>query len=131
MIEVDIVTPSKKLVVGAKTTQVRLPGAKGELQVLPGHAELITLLDTGVLSFTEDGTERKFAISFGVAEIRDDKVLVLAETAESAQEIDLERAKQAQKKAQETLEGVLPDGNFRKYELKLQRALVRQQVSGN
>ena len=130
MIELDIVTPVKKLLEGAKVGEVRLPAIKGEVQILPGHTELLTLLDTGILSFSLDGRERKFAISWGFAEIRMDRVIVLAETAEDSSGIDLGRAKAAQKKAEETLTEVLPEGNFKKYQLKLQRAIIRQKVVG-
>lgn len=129
MIRVDIVTPSKRLASGAETTQVTLPSIKGQIMVLPGHDKMLTLLTTGVLSFPQDGVERRFAISHGFAEIRDDKVLVLAETVEEASQIDVERAKRAQKKAEEALTNVLDENHFKKYQAKLQRAVVRQQAA--
>ena len=129
MIEIDITTPTKKLVEGAKTAGVKMPTPKGEIEVLPGHAEMITLLGTGVLSFTQDGVLKKFAVSYGFAEVRHDKVTVLAETAESHDDVDKPRAVKAQKKAEEALAGTLSEENFRKYQLKLQRAMVRQQVA--
>ena len=129
MILVDIVTPTKKLVDGAKVDSVTLPGARGDLQVLTGHTELLTLLSTGVLSFAQDGKERKFAVSYGFAEIRNDKVIVLAETAEESTDIDKERATKAKKKAEELLAATLEEGHFKKYQLKLQRAIVRQHIS--
>ncbi len=128
MIEVDIVTPTRKLIEGAKVASLRMPGAKGEMVILPGHTEMLTLLSTGVLSLTQDGTERKFAISYGFAEVRNDKVIVLAETAEEGKDIDVNRAKKAQKEAEEVLSAVLTREDFRKYEMKVQRALVRQQA---
>jgi len=129
MIEVDIVTPSKKVVAGIKASYLRLPSAKGELKVLPGHTELLTLLTTGVLGFSSDGSERRFAISYGFAEIRQDKALVLAETCEESTEIDRERARAAQKRAEEMLSGTLTQEQFRKYELKLRRAVIRQRIT--
>ena len=128
MIEVDIVTPTRKLIEGAKVASLRMPGANGEMLILPGHTEMLTLLGTGVLSLTQDGAERKFAISYGFAEIRNDKVLVLAETCEEGKDIDVNRAKKAQKEAEEILSAVLTREDFRKYELKVQRSLVRQQA---
>src|SRR5688500_15535082 len=107
MIEVDIVTPTRKLVEGAKATSVKLPTVKGQAEILPGHTEMVTLLETGELSVVSDGKERKFAVSYGFAEVRKDKVLVLAETVEEAKEINLERAKTAQQKAQEALNATL------------------------
>ena len=76
-----------------------------------------------------DGTERKFAISYGFAEIRHDKIIVLAETAEESTDIDKERASRAKKKAEELLTGVLTKEDFVKQERKLQRAIIRQQIS--
>ena len=62
---VDVVTPLRKLVEGVQVKGLKLPSAKGELTILPGHAEMLTLLDTGVMSFLHDGAERKFAVSYG------------------------------------------------------------------
>lgn len=129
MIEVDIVTPSRKLVEGAKATSVKLPAAKGEIEVLPGHTDLLTILTTGMVTVVQDGRERKFALSYGFAEIRKDKILVLGETVEEAKEIDRRRAVEAQQKAQEQLSGALTEEEFRKHKAKLQRALVRQNVA--
>ena len=129
MIELDIVTPTRRLVVGAKTAKVKLPGAKGQLEILSGHSDLLTLLGAGILSYTEDGVEKKFAVSYGFAEIRKNKLTVLAETCEPADEIDIDRAQKAQKKAEAALTGALTEEQFNKYQLKVQRALIRQQVT--
>ena len=129
MIVVDIVTPTRKLVEGARVNSLVLPGAKGELTVLPGHTELLTVLGTGLLAFSEGGTERKFAVSSGFAEVRHDKVLVLAEVAESSKDIDVERAKAAGKRAQEALTGNLTEAQFHKQQLKLLRAIARQKIA--
>jgi F-type H+-transporting ATPase subunit epsilon len=129
VISVDIVTPHKKLVDGAQVSSLKLPSARGQLTILPGHAELLTLLGTGELSFAADGQERKFAVSYGFANVSHDKVTVLAETCEEASEIDRSRAQKAQQKSQERLGGTLTQEDFKKYQLKLQRALVRQSIS--
>ncbi len=129
MITVDIVTPSRRLIEGAKASSVKLPAAVGQTEVLVGHTELMTLLETGAVYINIDGRERKFAISRGFAEVKQDRVLVLAETAEESKDIDRERAKRAQKKAEEMLQSVLSEDHFKKYQLKLQRAIVRQQIS--
>lgn len=126
---VDVVTPTRKLVQGATAESVVLPGAKGQLEVLPGHAELLTLLDTGILALRSAGGVRQFVVSHGFAEIRDEKVTVLAETAEESHEIDPERARRAQQKAEQELQSSLSKEHFRKYELKLQRAVLRQQIA--
>ena len=129
MIEVDIVSPYRRLVEGAAVNSLRLPAINGEIEVLSGHAELLTLLSTGILSMAQDGKTRQFAVSFGFAEVRNDKVIVLAETIEEQSDIDKTRANQAQKKAEEKLSGVLDEGQFNKYQLKLQRAIIRQNIS--
>ena len=129
MINVDIVTPNKRLVEGAKAVSVKVPAVVGETEILPGHTELLTLLETGVVTLQLDGTQRNFAISQGFAEVHDDRVLILAETAEESKDIDRERAKRAQKKAEEVLQSVLSDEHFKKYQLKVQRAIVRQRIS--
>lgn len=126
---VDIVTPSKRLVEGARAETVVLPGSRGQLQILPGHADMLAMLGTGELKLVSDGGTRTFAISYGFADITKDKVTILAETAEESSEIDKARAVAAQKKAEEALAHTLTDENYKKYQLKLQRALVRQQVA--
>lgn len=128
MIEVDIVTPSRRVLEGVSVDRLSLPTASGTITVLPGHAELVTLLSTGVLTFPEGGTERRFVVSYGFSIVRKNKVIVLAETCEEAGEIDVERAKTAQKKAEQALAGVLTESDMRKQQLKLQRAITRQQV---
>jgi len=129
MIEVDIVTPSRKILEAIKVDRVSLPTASGMITVMPGHTELVTLLSTGVLTFPKDGTEKRFAISYGFSIVRKDKVIVLAETCEEGSEIDLERAKNAQKRAEQALAGVLTESELRKHQTKLERALVRQQLT--
>jgi F-type H+-transporting ATPase subunit epsilon len=129
MLKIDIVTPTKKLVEGVQVDSVKLPGSKGEIQILDGHTELLTLLKTGPLTLVKDGKERKFSVSYGFAEVRNNKVLVLADTVEESTDIDKARAQTAQKKAQQALMGTLSDSDFNKQQLKLERALVRQQIT--
>ena len=129
MLKIDIVTPTRKLVDGAPADSVKLPGAKGELQVLDGHTDLLTLLSTGPLVFVKDGKERKFSVSYGFAEIRNNKVLILADTVEESKDIDKARAQAAQKRAEQALMGTLSESDFKKQQLNLGRALVRQHIS--
>ena len=126
---VDVVTPSRRILEGIQVERVTLPTANGEITILPGHTELVTLLSTGVMSFPVSGAERRFAVSSGFSIVRKDKVIVLAETCEESTEVDLARAKEAQKRAEKALSGVLTESEMRKQQLKLQRALIRQQVS--
>lgn len=128
---IDLVTPTKKLVEGAHANALKLPSTKGELQVLPGHADMLTLLDTGVMSFVHDGRERRFAVSYGFAEVRKDKITVMAETAEEATDIDVARAQAAKQRAEKALEGTLSEEDYRKQRMKLHRAIVRQAVAAH
>ena len=129
MLTLDIVTPSRKVVEGVKADFVKMPATKGQLEVLPGHTDLLTLLTTGPLSYVQDGKEKKFSISFGFAEIRNDKVMVFAETVEEATDVDLQRAQTAQKRAEQALLGVLTEEEFKKHQLKLERSIIRQHIS--
>lgn len=129
MITVDIVTPTRKLVDGAQASSVKLPAEKGEIEVLPGHAELLTLLGTGVITIVNDGQERHFALSYGFAEVRHNHIIVMGETVEESTEISKARAVAAQRKAEEALAAVLTTENFNKYKLKLERSLIRQSIA--
>ena len=108
---------------------MRIPGARGELQILPGHADLLTLLNAGLVSLSLDGKERKLFVSHGFAEVRADKVLIFGETVEETTDINRTRAQAAQKKAEQALLGVLTEPDFKKHQLKLERAIIRQHIS--
>jgi len=131
MITLDIVTPYRTVLTGMRVPSVKIPAGKGEIEVLPGHRELLSTLDIGPLAFHDEGRDRKFAISYGFVEIRNDRVLVLSETCEESHEIDTARAKTAQTKSEEMLTSTLTDKEFRKYHLKLRRSISRQGVSGS
>ncbi len=127
----DIVTPTRKLVEGVVVPWVKMPGADGELEILPGHVDLMTVLGTGELSFPSDGSgTRRFAISYGFAEVQGDRVVILAETCEEASAIDRGRASRAETMAKEQLTGALTQDQFNKYQLKVQRAVLRQRIAG-
>jgi F-type H+-transporting ATPase subunit epsilon len=97
-----VVTPERK-VVEAEADQVELPGAEGYLGILPGHTPLITLLRTGVLSFQRGGRSQAFAVSSGFAEIANDQVHVLADSAEGPAEIDVAAAERERSAAEEEM----------------------------
>lgn len=130
-IELDVVTPTRKIVDGVAVSNVTIPGSRGELEILPGHAELLTELRPGRLQFTHDGKTRTFAVSYGFAEVRKDKVILLAETCEESGEIDRERAAAAAKRASEKLAASLSQSDFLKQQNKLQRALIRQKLAAS
>jgi F-type H+-transporting ATPase subunit epsilon len=129
-LELVIVSPERQLL-HEKAVEVQLPGENGYLGVLPGHAPLITELGIGELSFHDaSGKESShLAIMSGFAEVLPHRVTVLAETAEFAEEIDVERAKAALERARAQLASNAADLDWEMATAALQRALVRIKVS--
>ena len=104
-LELEVATPERELV-REHVSEVQLPGKNGYMGIHPGHAPLLGLLGVGTLSYTTGGTKRYIAVHGGFLEVADDHVRVLADNAERAEEIDVERAKAALQRSQE--EGVNP-----------------------
>jgi F-type H+-transporting ATPase subunit epsilon len=128
--KLEIVTPYKK-VVDMEVEEVTATGKLGEFGVLPGHAPFLTSLRIGELAYKYGGKVEHMALNWGYFEIKDDNIIVLVETAEAAEEIDVERAKAAQGRAEEKLKHLTPeDKQFKIYEAALERALTRVQVAG-
>lgn len=129
-IELVVVTPEKQ-VLRQSATEVQLPGADGYLGVLPGHAPLITELGIGELSYHDlSGKESEhLAIISGFAEVLGDRVTVLAETAEFAEEIDIARAEAAKIRAEKRLASGDTNIDWDRAAVSLQRALIRIQVA--
>ena len=126
----DLVTPYRK-VLSIEVDEITATGSLGEFGVLPGHAPFLTSLMIGELSYRQDGKVDHLALNWGYFEVEDDTVTILVETAEPADEIDLERARAALVRAEEAMKKLLPeDKDFRKYELALERAIIRVQVAG-
>ena len=98
----EIVTPDRALV-NEQVDEVELPGSEGYFGVLPGHIPFITTLDIGELTYWKGKDERHLAVTWGYAEVRGDKVIILAEMAERAEEIDMERAQRARDRAETRL----------------------------
>jgi F-type H+-transporting ATPase subunit epsilon len=127
-IQLVIVTPERQLL-SETVSEVTLPGADGYLGVLPGHAPLITELGIGELTYkTRGGENGLLAVTRGFAEVLPDRVSVLAETAEFAEDIDLPRAEAALKRAQERIAKGGENIDWDRATRSLQRALVRIQV---
>ena len=99
----EIVTP-ERLVFSDSVESVQLPGVEGELGVLPHHTPLVSMLGLGELRIRKDGEVETFAIAGGFLQVRPDKVVVMAEMADMAAEIDLERAAEARREAERALE---------------------------
>jgi F-type H+-transporting ATPase subunit epsilon len=130
-IELIIVTPERQLL-REKVVEVTLPGADGQLGVLPGHAPLITELGIGELTYRgQGGSEGTLAIISGFSEVLGGRVTVLAETAERPEEIDLSRAEEAKKRAEERLAAAAsdPEIDWARAAIALQRSLIRIQVA--
>ena len=131
-IELIIVTPQRQLL-RETVVEVTLPGADGQLGVLPGHAPLITELGIGELSYQtkKSGESAPVAIISGFAEVLGDRVTVLAETAERPDEIDVARATEAKKRAEQRLAAAAsdPDVDWTRAAIALQRSLIRIQVA--
>jgi F-type H+-transporting ATPase subunit epsilon len=127
-IQLVIVTPVRQLLSEA-VTEAQLPGADGYLGVLPGHAPLITELGIGELTYrTTVGETGLLAIIRGFAEVLPERISVLAELAERAEDIDLARAQEALKRAQERIAKGGEDIDWDRASMALQRALIRIQV---
>jgi len=134
MFELTIVTPSKKLVNQQVMEEVYVPSFRGELNILPGHAPLLTTLSEGVLRYKLEGDakEKAVAISWGYCEVTPKGVSIMAETAESPSEINVERAKEALKAAEDEL--TKPDSqpeDIEKYHHKRLRAEARIRVGSD
>jgi len=129
-LNLDIVTPEKK-VVTLQVQEVVLPGSEGSLGVLPGHAPLLTGLAVGELMYRTGTTKHYVAIAWGFAEVLPERVTVLAEIAERADEIDRERAAAARDRAMERLKARKEETDFGRSQVALEKALVRLQVSGH
>jgi len=128
-IHLDILTP-EKVVFSDSIEMVTAPGGLGEFGVLPGHAALITTLEIGEVAIKKDNREYWLAISGGFAEVENDKVTILAEAAELAQEIDIKRAEAAKIQAEEKLKSLSSDDSqFSEVALALKRATNRIKVS--
>lgn len=129
LLKLEMVTPYKR-VLSEEVDEIIAPGVVGELGVLPGHTPLLTTLKVGELTYRKGGATFHVAVNWGYVEVEDDKVTILAETAEPADEIDLARAKAALGRAEEALKSLDPeDKQFRIMEAALERALIRIQVA--
>ena len=125
----EIVTPERQ-VFSEEVDSVVCPGIEGELGVLPHHAPLLTTLGVGELRIRRGGEEESFAIAGGFLQVRPDKVVVMAETADMASEIDIEKAQDARKEAERALaEGFEEPADLARARAALQRALLRIRVA--
>ena len=128
-IRLDIVT-AERAVYSEDVDGIIAPGIEGQLGILPHHAPLMTTLQAGELRVKKDGEEVSLVISGGFLEVRPDRVVVLADTAERAEEIDISRAEEAKRRAEQRLaQRHAPGIDEAQYETALRRALVRLTVA--
>ena len=129
-LKLEMVTPYKR-VLSQDVDEITAPGYLGELGLLPGHTPLLTTMKVGELSYRQNGTLFHVAVNWGYLEVENDTVTVLVDTAEKADEIDLERAKAALGRAEEALKTLSQeDKNFAVMQAALERAVIRIQVAG-
>ncbi len=129
-IHLDVVTPERRLV-SEVVDEVVLPGSQGYLGVLPGHTPLLTSLGIGLIMYRRGTVRHYLAIAWGFAEVLPERVSVLAEIAERAEEIDRGRAQNARDRALGRLRGRDQETDFKRAQVALQKALIRIQVSQN
>ena len=128
-IKLDVVS-AERIVYSDDVDIVMAPGVQGQLGVLPNHVPLMTTLDVGELRVRKDGEEFPVAISGGFLEVRPDRVIVLADAAERAEEIDLARAEEAKQRAQEQISHSTAEVDAAQAEAALRRAMMRLRVAG-
>jgi F-type H+-transporting ATPase subunit epsilon len=128
-IRLDIVTPDR-LVAHDAVTAVTIPGKNGYLGILPGHAPLLTELAPGALAYTSGGAVHTLAVDWGFAEVLGDRVIVLAQTCEAAEAIDVERAEKAKNRAEDRLKRFNdPEVDMERARQALARAMARLETA--
>jgi F-type H+-transporting ATPase subunit epsilon len=127
-INLTVVTPTRE-VIELQVDEITAPGWEGEFGVLPGHAPFLALIRSGELMYRTGGERRYMAVGFGFVEVLPEKVTVLIETAETEEEIDLDRALKARDRAMQELSGKQVDVDFEAARAALMRALSRIKVA--
>jgi F-type H+-transporting ATPase subunit epsilon len=129
-LKLEMVTPYKR-VLSVEVDEVTAPGAVGEFGVLPDHTSLLTTLKVGELTYKQGNETFHVAVNWGYVEVENNVMTVLVETAEPADQIDVERAKAALARAEEALKKLTnEDKDFKIMEAALERAVIRVQVAG-
>lgn len=120
----EVVTPERVECL-ADIDSLVVPAALGYLGILPNHAPLVTALDVGIIKFKQEGKVKKMAISGGFLELIDNKIVVLADTAEMGEKINIQRAEEAKERAKRLITEHSADLDLRRAELALKRAISR------
>ncbi len=124
----EIVTP-ERAVVSVRVDEVQIPGADGAFGVLPGHTPLLAALQVGELWYRQGQEISYVSVSFGFAEIKPDHVTILAEIAESAEDIDVTRAEAAVKRARNRLDTSVLDMDLERARIAMLKSMVRLRVA--
>jgi F-type H+-transporting ATPase subunit epsilon len=128
-LKIVIMTPQRQIL-SEEVDEITASGTLGEFGVLPSHASFLTSLKIGELSYKKGGSVYYLAVNAGYFEVVNDTVTVLVDSAERAEEIDLDRAKKAMEQTEEKLKALAPDDtDYAAMEAALQRALIRMQVA--
>ena len=128
-LQLQIVSADRSLV-NERVDEVEIPGADGYFDVLPGHTPLLALLGAGELWYRQGGEKHYLLLAFGFAEVQPDRVTILAQTAEKAEEIDVVRAEAAKRRAEERLSVLTAvDMDAERARIALLKSLIRLQVS--
>jgi F-type H+-transporting ATPase subunit epsilon len=127
-IQLQIVSADRSLV-NETVDEVEIPGFDGYFGVLPGHTPLLAVLQVGELWYRQGNEKHYLAIAFGFAEVQPERVTILAQIAEKADEIDLARAEAAKKRAEERVISPMADMDAERARIALMKALIRLQVA--
>ena len=125
----EIVAPSRQVVRSERVDEVIAPGSEGEFGVLPGHTPFLTTLKVGMLSYREGNEWHHLAVDWGYAEVGADRVVILAEGADRAADINLDEARQAKENAEKMMAEKLEQQDYEKARIELIRAMIRIQVA--
>jgi F-type H+-transporting ATPase subunit epsilon len=127
-IQLQIVSADRSLV-NEQVDEVEIPGSDGFFGVLPGHTPLLAVLGMGELWYRQGQEKHYLSIAFGFAEVQPDRVTILAQMAEKADEIDVARAEAAKKRAEERMVKSTVDMDFERARIAMMKALIRLQVA--
>ncbi len=123
------IVSADRSIVDETVDEAQIPGAEGYFGVLPGHTPLLALLGTGELWYRQGSETHYVALSNGFAEVQPDRVTILAQIAERADEIDVARAEAAKRRAEERLSSTQSDVDFERARVALMKSLIRLQVA--
>lgn len=128
-IHVELVTQERKVFEEKEADMIVVPAVEGEMGVLPGHAPVLTTMGYGELVIRKESAEERFAIYGGVVDVRPDKVVVLADLADSSFDLNVEKAQEARERAEKMMEEGVPEEQNREATLALRRAELQLKVA--